>query len=223
MHCTAAWTSNTGPSHAVHRSSLHFFPSTDCRISQRRNMSEPSLLGLPPELRFRIYEFAFPRIRTQKKQLFRGSLCDVPGQPSRSRLWHSPWALMRGCRTTRIELQDLMPRFGVLKFAFEDLTHLELQQVIECLGDYRISRLRNFSFSGWAECPSSLYCGFHHVDCPNMHSNGQANEQHHCAPKVDPSEWPKGLLRPVLYDKPAEGNRPKSRKCAGTPWTDSQL
>jgi len=133
--------------------------------AENASVVQASLLGIPPELRLSIYNFAWPDLLRKKGHEpsldVRGSLCDIPGRPSNTNFRDGPWALLDSCREIRHELVPLIPAIGECVVKLDSLTYPELKEWLALIGETRVAKLRDFSLRGRAHCTQECYKDFH--------------------------------------------------------------
>ena len=110
-----------------------------------------SLDIIQPELCLNIYDTAFPELKSlgRKEVLVRGSITDIPGQPSKRDISCGPWALVRTCRTIRHELSNILPAIKDVCFILQDLTDSELRSWIACFQAWELEAIRKMHISRW--------------------------------------------------------------------------
>lgn len=168
---------------------------------------KPTFLGIPTELRYRIYELAFPSVLRDRQCTIQGSLSNIPGlQSSASSVEDLPWILMRTCRTVARELKDILPSVEEIDFTIEDLTPAELEAVIDYLGEQNVRRMRKLRLSGWATCYSRLFKDFHCLTGGGRDGTGLRPLEEHlrlgpkahdnCESEMAPSDWHQRICLP---------------------------
>jgi len=127
-------------------------------------MPRASLLGIPPELRLRIYKGLFSHESNNFESYYAtGSLCDIPGQRSKYNLRDGPWPLLSTCRIIERELEDYLPSIESSLFSLEYLTRPEIEDWLRMMGKDRVGRLRNLELISYAPCASTRFGLLHEV------------------------------------------------------------
>ncbi|KAK5125711.1 hypothetical protein LTR85_011985 [Meristemomyces frigidus] len=120
---------------------------------------EASLLGLPPELRVRIYdELIVPQDHCIKP---------VPqSKVTRTGCCRNVWALPQVCTLVRNEVLPMLPRIEALSFEIKNFSHRALGIWLEQLGSERVLLIRRLEMDGEGEFIANTHsCANPDEDC----------------------------------------------------------
>lgn len=127
-----------------------------------------SFLGLPPELRVRIYELALDE--WTPKHSFRLDLRGSADGQQEKRVG-GPFALPSVCRTVYREVVDMLPPIGSIVFFFDGFTCEDMRKWLDVMGEERVSQMRSWYVEGFGECLAQFYKNGHwwngeYTPCP---------------------------------------------------------
>lgn len=112
------------------------------------NPTRTSLLGLPSELRLRIYEYVFARDGSKVHLMGTadGHRDEIVRRPSGS------LSLPLVCRLIYVEARPMKPKIERVQFSFNDFTLDDAVSYIHGIGDKYAARMRKIEIRAWGGC-----------------------------------------------------------------------
>lgn len=133
-----------------------------------------SFLGIPPELRCRIYEFALGIESTLDHcRLSLKGKAESDGLSTKSR--HAISSLPLVCKLVYSEVSHMQPVISSIEFIFQDFTLDDMREWLQQMGD-RLSHIRKWEIKGWGLCGELE--GERHLD-ESMFSQGEGCGGYH--------------------------------------------
>lgn len=114
--------------------------------------SSPTFLGIPAELRLRIYELV-PGAEDGWISI-RGSTSRGEDQPQDRRpgVSRGLWPLARVCRIVSREVVPLLPHISDISIVLASLREDEMRSWLEAVGEKKVKAMRQFTIIGEGKC-----------------------------------------------------------------------
>lgn len=134
-----------------------------------QQLPQASLLGIPPELRCRIYHFAL------EAESYQGNyrLCLTGNAKGLSKKFqHALFTLPFVCKFINAEVSPVLPAISDIVFVFQDFTSEDMENWLDTMGEDRLSQLQMWEIVGWAKCVGEFCKVSYHL---NRECNKECN------------------------------------------------